>query len=132
MTTPDVSKLNLNRRDFLRGAFGVGAAGALAACGFSGGSSTPSTSASASSAAPMAQAKVDGDLVYYNWADYCEPSVMSGFKEKYGVNIVETNYDGYAGMLAKIQGGNAYDVELQHLLDSATSTAQQQSHLCPL
>ncbi|MEI6230358.1 MAG: spermidine/putrescine ABC transporter substrate-binding protein [Actinomycetes bacterium] len=109
MTEP---RFSMNRRDFLRGSFGVGAAAALAACGFSGDSATPSTSTGASSTAPMAQAKVDGDLVYYNWADYCDPTVLSGFKEKYGVNIVEANYDGYAGMLAKIQAGNAYDVAL--------------------
>ena len=112
MTDPRTDPRSINRRDFLRGTFGVGAAAALTACGFSGGSSTPSTSAAASSAAPMAEAKVDGDLVYFNWADYCEPSVMAGFKKEYGVNIIETNYDGYAGMLAKVQGGNAYDVVL--------------------
>ena len=88
MTEP---RLSMNRRDFLRGSFGVGAAAALAACGFSGGSSTPSASSNASSAAPMAQAKVDGDLIYYSWADYCDPAVKAGFKSKYGVNIVETN-----------------------------------------
>lgn len=109
MTEP---RFSMNRRDFLRGSFGVGAAAALAACGFSGDSASPSASTNASSAAPMAQAKVDGDLVYYSWADYCDPAVLSGFKEKYGVNIVEANYDGYAGMLAKIQAGNAYDVVL--------------------
>jgi hypothetical protein len=36
------------------------------------------------------KAKIDGDLVYFNWADYLDPSVFKGFKEEYGVDIIES------------------------------------------
>ena len=57
-----------------------------------------------------ATAKVDGDLVYFNWADYLAPKVLKGFKEEYGVDIVESNYDSMEGMYAKLAAGNQYDV----------------------
>jgi len=101
----------VSRRSVLRGALGVGATAALAGCGFSSGDS-PSASASGSASAsqsPAAKAKVDGDLVYFNWADYLEPSVRAGFQKEYGVKIIETNYDSYAGLLAKLNSGNQYD-----------------------
>jgi len=99
------------RRSVLRGALGVGATAALAGCGFSSGD-TASTSASGSASAsqsPAAKAKVDGDLVYFNWADYLDPTIHDGFQKEYGVKIIETNYDSYAGLLAKVNSGNQYD-----------------------
>ena len=104
---PDAS---VTRRNVLRGALGVGATAALAGCGFSGGSTSSASGGSASaSQSPAAKAKVDGDLVYFNWADYLDPSVRAGFQKEYGVKIIETNYDSYAGLLAKLNSGNQYD-----------------------
>ncbi|RYB95003.1 spermidine/putrescine ABC transporter substrate-binding protein [Nocardioides oleivorans] len=57
-----------------------------------------------------ARAKVDGDLVYFNWADYLAPSVVKGFQEEYGVKVIESNYDSMEGMYAKLAAGNQYDV----------------------
>jgi spermidine/putrescine transport system substrate-binding protein len=54
--------------------------------------------------------EVDGDLVYFNWAEYVHPKVMKGFKAEYGVNIVESNYDSMEGMQAKLAAGNRYDI----------------------
>ena len=54
--------------------------------------------------------KIDGDLVYFNWADYVHPKVMKGFKEEYGVDIIESNFDSMEGMQAKLAAGNRYDV----------------------
>jgi spermidine/putrescine transport system substrate-binding protein len=57
-----------------------------------------------------AKAKVDGDLVYFNWADYLDPSVFKGFQKEYGVKIIESNFDSMEGMYAKIAAGNQYDI----------------------
>jgi spermidine/putrescine transport system substrate-binding protein len=54
--------------------------------------------------------KVDGDLVYFNWADYVHPKVLKGFKAEYGVDIIQSNYDSMEGMQAKLAAGNRYDV----------------------
>ncbi len=111
MTLP-TSGPALDRRDFLRGALGLGALAALAGCGFSGGDATASASASGASAslAPAAKATIDGDLVYFNWAEYLDPDVLKGFQKEYGVKIIETNYDSYPSMMAKLSSGNEYDV----------------------
>jgi len=53
---------------------------------------------------------IDGDLVYFNWADYMHPRVMRGFKEEYGVDIIQSNYDSMEGMQAKLAAGNRYDI----------------------
>ena len=107
----------VRRRDFLRGSLGLGAAAALAGCGFSGDTPAPAASTSPSGSAapsesPAAKAVIDGDLVYFNWAEYIEPTVLEGFKKEYGVKVIETNYDTYPGMLAKMSSGNQYDVVL--------------------
>jgi spermidine/putrescine transport system substrate-binding protein len=101
---------SLDRRDFLRGALGLSALAALSACGFSGGDTTTTPSGTTSSLAPAATAKVDGDLVYFNWAEYIEPSVLKGFQKEYGVKIVESNFDSYPAMMAKLNSGNQYDI----------------------
>jgi spermidine/putrescine transport system substrate-binding protein len=38
------------------------------------------------------------------------PKVLRGFKEEYGVDIIESNYDSMEGMAAKLAAGNKYDV----------------------
>jgi spermidine/putrescine transport system substrate-binding protein len=57
-----------------------------------------------------AKAEVDGDLVYFNWADYLAPKVVKGFQEEYGVKIIESNFDSMEGMYAKLAAGNQYDI----------------------
>ena len=57
-----------------------------------------------------AKAEIDGDLVYFNWADYLDPSVFKGFQREYGVKIIQSNFDSMEGMYAKIQAGNQYDI----------------------
>ncbi|WP_230487033.1 polyamine ABC transporter substrate-binding protein [Nocardioides anomalus] len=54
--------------------------------------------------------EVDGDLVYFNWADYVHPKVMKGFQEEYGVKVVQSNFDSMESMQAKLAAGNRYDV----------------------
>jgi spermidine/putrescine transport system substrate-binding protein len=99
---------SVSRRGFLGGVLGLGATAALAGCGFSSGSSSPS--GSTTSLAPAAKAKVDGDLVYFNWAEYLDKDVRTGFEKEYGVKIIESNYDSYPSMMAKLNSGNQYDI----------------------
>ncbi len=59
---------------------------------------------------PSAKAEIDGDLVYFNWADYLAPSVVKGFQKEYGVKVIESNFDSMEGMYAKLAAGNRYDI----------------------
>ena len=98
----------IGRRNVLRGGLALGAAASLSSCSFS---SSNSSKAQADVRLPKsAKAKIDGDLVYFNWADYLEPSVLKGFQEEYGVKIIQSNFDSMEGMYAKIAAGNQYDI----------------------
>ncbi|MBL1098589.1 polyamine ABC transporter substrate-binding protein [Streptomyces coffeae] len=96
-----------SRRTMLRaGAFGLlGAAGApLSGCGF-----MPAKAPDEHALAPV-RARVDGDLVYFNWADFVDPSVFKGFEKEYGVKVIQSNFDSMEGMVAKLNAGNRYDI----------------------
>ena len=54
--------------------------------------------------------EIDGDLVYFNWAEYVHPKVFKGFEEEYGVKVIESNYDSMESMQAKLAAGNHYDL----------------------
>ncbi|MBF9069411.1 polyamine ABC transporter substrate-binding protein [Streptacidiphilus fuscans] len=95
----------LSRRSLLR-AGGLGALGlGLSGCGFA-----PTSSAAAVASMPPIDVKVDGPLVYFNWADYIEPTVFAGFQKEYGVPIIQSNFDSMESMVAKLDAGNRYDV----------------------
>ncbi|GAA4081022.1 spermidine/putrescine ABC transporter substrate-binding protein [Streptomyces shaanxiensis] len=93
-----------SRRALLRagacGLLGVAAGG----CGF-----MPAKKPDAKQLAPV-EARVDGDLVYFNWADFVDPSVFKGFEKEYGVKVVQSNFDSMEGMAAKLNAGNRYDI----------------------
>ncbi|MEV6292827.1 spermidine/putrescine ABC transporter substrate-binding protein [Streptomyces sp. NPDC051896] len=92
------------RRAVLRaGACGLLGA-AVGGCGF-----MPAKRPSAQQLAPV-EPRVDGDLVYFNWADYVDPSVFKGFEKEYGVQVVQSNFDSMEGMVAKLNAGNRYDI----------------------
>ncbi|MFJ7156516.1 spermidine/putrescine ABC transporter substrate-binding protein [Streptomyces sp. NPDC101118] len=100
---------SLSRRSLLRAgvagttaALGLGAAG----CGFSAG---PDPKPGATGEKPI-DVKVDGDLVYFNWADFVDPAVFEGFSKEYGVKVIQSNYDSMEGMAAKLNSGNRYDI----------------------
>ncbi len=96
-----------SRRTVLRaGACGLlGAAGAsLSGCGF-----MPAKKPDERDLAPV-RAHVDGDLVYFNWADFVDPSVFKGFEKEYGVKVIQSNFDSMEGMVAKLNAGNRYDI----------------------
>ncbi|MFE2103218.1 spermidine/putrescine ABC transporter substrate-binding protein, partial [Streptomyces sp. NPDC059468] len=92
------------RRAVLR----AGACGLLGAaaggCGF-----MPARTPDARQLAPV-RARVDGDLIYFNWADFVDPSVFKGFEKEYGVKVIQSNFDSMEGMVAKLNAGNRYDI----------------------
>ncbi|MER7577726.1 spermidine/putrescine ABC transporter substrate-binding protein [Streptomyces sp. NPDC126514] len=93
-----------SRRAVLRaGACGLLGA-ATAGCGF-----MPADKPDADQLAP-AEARIDGDLVYFNWADFVDPTVFKGFEQEYGVKVIQSNFDSMEGMVAKLNAGNRYDI----------------------
>ncbi|MCM2417013.1 spermidine/putrescine ABC transporter substrate-binding protein [Streptomyces sp. RKAG293] len=97
-----------SRRSLLRaaafGALGAAGAAALGGCGFA-----PVKISDDQAGAPI-DVRVDGDLVYFNWADYVDPAVFDGFRKEYGVKIIQSNFDSMEGMVAKLNAGNQYDI----------------------
>ncbi|MFK0223629.1 spermidine/putrescine ABC transporter substrate-binding protein [Streptomyces vinaceus] len=98
--------LPLSRRSFLRAGTTAALALTAAGCGFA---SDADPAAAAAAHTPI-DVKVDGDLVYFNWADFVDPAVFEGFQEEYGVKVVQSNFDSMEGMAAKLNAGNRYDV----------------------
>ncbi|MEU4269442.1 spermidine/putrescine ABC transporter substrate-binding protein [Streptomyces sp. NPDC026092] len=97
---------SLSRRSLLRAGATATLGLTAAGCGFS----SPSDDAGRSAAESPIDVKVDGDLVYFNWADFVDPAVFAGFSKEYGVKVVQSNYDSMEGMAAKLNAGNRYDI----------------------
>ncbi|MFF0061487.1 extracellular solute-binding protein [Streptomyces sp. NPDC005279] len=95
----------LSRRSFLR----TGSAAALgltvAGCGF-----LPEDPAAHGDPEAPIDVRVDGDLIYFNWADFVDPAVFKGFEKEYGVKVIQSNFDSMEGMAAKLNAGNRYDL----------------------
>jgi spermidine/putrescine transport system substrate-binding protein len=103
----DIWTADINRRDFLRGGAALGLGGTalwLAACG----SGTATTATTPTLKYPKAQ--IDGDLDYFNWAQYLSPDVITGFEKQYGVKVNQTNFDNMQSMMAKLNAGIPYDL----------------------
>ena len=58
----------------------------------------------------MIKPEIDGDLLIYNWAQYMDPALKSGFSEKYGVEVNEANFDNLEAMVIKLRSGAQYDL----------------------
>ncbi|MEU9700935.1 spermidine/putrescine ABC transporter substrate-binding protein [Streptomyces sp. NPDC047981] len=97
---------SLSRRSLLRAGATATLGLTAAGCGFS----SASDDAGRSAAESPIDVKVDGDLVYFNWADFVDPAVFAGFSKEYGVKVVQSNYDSMEGMAAKLNAGNRYDI----------------------
>ena len=54
--------------------------------------------------------QVDGDISLYNWSEYIDPALISGFQDQYGVTVTEDFYESNEALLAKMQAGDQYDV----------------------
>ncbi|MFI5669872.1 spermidine/putrescine ABC transporter substrate-binding protein [Streptomyces sp. NPDC051704] len=98
--------LPLTRRSFLRAGTTAALALTAAGCGFA---SDGDPAAAAAAHTPI-DVKIDGDLVYFNWADFVDPAVFEGFQKEYGVKVVQSNFDSMEGMAAKLNAGNRYDI----------------------
>ena len=102
---PGLALRRPSRRGFLTGGLALGASLTLPGCAY--------IRDDAPTDAPLptsAKAEIDGDLVYFNWADYLAPKVVKGFQEEYGVKVIESNFDSMEGMYAKLAAGNQYDI----------------------
>lgn len=98
----DPFDLRVRRRDVLRGGAGLVLAAGLAGCGVNNGAKGDTQR--------VVKAKIDGDLSYFNWDGYLDPSLIKTFEKRYGVTVRESNFDSMPGMVAKLSGGNRYDV----------------------
>jgi spermidine/putrescine transport system substrate-binding protein len=99
----NLSPSALNRRRFLLGSAGLAALLATPSCAYMNPKPNPAAS-------KPVEPKIDGDLVYFNWADYVDPSVFEGFQNEYGVKIIQSNFDSMESMQAKLSAGNRYDI----------------------
>ncbi|MFE3323476.1 spermidine/putrescine ABC transporter substrate-binding protein [Streptomyces sp. NPDC059176] len=103
--SPEALPPSLSRRSLLR-AGGAAALGlAATGCGFL----AEEPRAHQDSEEPI-KVRPDGDLVYFNWADFVDPSIFTGFQKEYGVKVVQSNFDSMEGMVAKLNAGNRYDI----------------------
>jgi spermidine/putrescine transport system substrate-binding protein len=94
----------MRRREFLLGGAGVVAGAVAAGCGV-GPQSAPKQVAQ-----KVVPAKIDGDLLIFNWTEYMNPKVIRKFEKHYGVNVTVSNFDAMPGMMAKLRSGNRYDL----------------------
>jgi spermidine/putrescine transport system substrate-binding protein len=106
MTTSDRWDGPLRRRELLQGGAGLALTLGLAGCGVGGGATTSSKKATEK----VVKAVPDGDLVYFNWAEYLDPELMKDFEKRYGVKVRESNFAEMSGMMAKLRSGNRYDL----------------------
>jgi spermidine/putrescine transport system substrate-binding protein len=95
----------LNRRQLLEGGAGLALGAALGGCGLNSASVR-----SKEETEKVVKAKVDGDLVYFNWAEYLDPELIEKFEKRYGVRVRQSNFDSQSSMMAKLRAGNRYDV----------------------
>jgi spermidine/putrescine transport system substrate-binding protein len=125
--TDGMWRASMQRRDFLRASAGavLGASGLLvAACGPSGSSGAPTPSPQG------VQAKIDGDLYFFNWSQYLSPDVIKGFEKHYGVKVHQTYFDNMQSMMAKLTAGIPYDITFPVM--DYTRKLRQAGYLMPI
>ncbi|MET1132230.1 MAG: spermidine/putrescine ABC transporter substrate-binding protein [Aeromicrobium sp.] len=88
----------------LSGLAGLAGITALSGCG------DDSTGGSPQSGKATITPEADGDLNWFTWEDYVEPSVVSDFEKKYGVKVKISPYDSNDSMLQKLAAGVPYDL----------------------
>ena len=76
----------------------VGVAGLLAAACSGGGDAD-------ASAADCAPGETDGDLAFYNWAEYIDEELLTAFEAETGINVEYTTYESNEEMLSKVESG---------------------------
>ena len=99
---PPTEAKGMDRRRFLKGAAGI----ALGASLYSFGDPLTVLAARMKTKALAP----DGDLLYFNWAQYIDQGLLKGFAKEYKVQVREANFTNMQGMLAKLRAGVRYDV----------------------
>ena len=94
-----------SRRGFLTGGLALGASMTLPGCAY-----IRDDAAVDAPLPPSAKAEIDGDLVYFNYAQYINPSLVKQFEQKHGIQVRESYYDSMPAMMAKLGSGNHYDL----------------------
>ena len=106
--TPNIDRLllpdQMTRRDALKVGGGFALALGLSACGVGNGSS------SGGDTARVIEPKIDGDLAYFNYAQYVDPKLVKQFEKMHGVTVRESYYDSMPAMMSKLGSGNRYDL----------------------
>lgn len=65
------------------------------------------TEAALTGAAACAPGETDGDLAFYNWAEYIDEELLAEFEAQTGVNVEYTTYESNEEMLTKVESGAA-------------------------
>ena len=67
--------------------------------------------APAGPAAHCAAGETDGDLTFYNWAEYIDDELLAAFEAETGINVEYSTYESNEEMLTKVESGAAiYDL----------------------
>ncbi len=75
--------------------------------------------------------ETDGDLSFYNWAEYMDPELITQFEEETGISVEYTEYESNEQMLAQVDAGAAtYDLVVPS--DYMVDTMRQEELLLPL
>ena len=62
-------------------------------------------------AAACGPGETDGDLAFYNWAEYIDEELLAAFEAETGINVDYTTYESNEEMLTKVESGAAiYDL----------------------
>ena len=61
----------------------------------------------ATGAAACAAGETDGDLAFYNWAEYIDDELLTAFEAETGINVEYTTYESNEEMLTKVESGAA-------------------------
>jgi spermidine/putrescine transport system substrate-binding protein len=96
----------MRRREFLQGGAGLALGASLLGTGCGVGQETASKEATTK----VVPAKVDGDLLIFNWTEYMDPGLIEGFEAQHGVKVRQANFDSMPSMMAKLRAGNEYDL----------------------
>ena len=58
-------------------------------------------------AAACGPGETDGDLAFYNWAEYIDDELLAAFEAETGINVEYTTYESNEEMLTKVESGAA-------------------------
>jgi spermidine/putrescine transport system substrate-binding protein len=97
--------VRVSRRELLKSGAGLALGAGLAGCQLNSG-----IQGSTQATMKKVEKKIDGDLVYFNWAEYINPDLVKGFEKRYGVRVRESNFDSMPAMMSKLRAGISYDV----------------------